>query len=184
MEFVGNYVPCGLSPQTDGMSVILRNVLRKILILPRVPAVFPFLRTAPLNQNSIRRLVWLLDITLKSSKLVPILRQVMINCVQLPQIFIPAAPAAYSVKNRIQLYASLLPAISLRITILKTLIFSPAPFDQWIALSLYPARFICCDSYVLHRICSKRFYIFFAGIDLKACHPAAWPTTPITSIMR
>ena len=29
MEFVGNYAPCGLSPQTDGMSVILRNVRRQ-----------------------------------------------------------------------------------------------------------------------------------------------------------
>ncbi len=29
LEFVGNYAPCGLSPQTDGMSVILRNVRRQ-----------------------------------------------------------------------------------------------------------------------------------------------------------
>ena len=26
MEFVGNYAPCGLSPQTDGMPVILKNL--------------------------------------------------------------------------------------------------------------------------------------------------------------
>lgn len=25
MGFVGNYAPCGLSPQTDGMPVILEN---------------------------------------------------------------------------------------------------------------------------------------------------------------
>lgn len=29
-----------------------KTLLRKILILPRVPAVFPFLRTAPLNRKS------------------------------------------------------------------------------------------------------------------------------------
>ena len=29
MGFVGNYAPCGLSPQTDGMPVILRNVRRQ-----------------------------------------------------------------------------------------------------------------------------------------------------------
>ncbi len=36
MEFVGNYAPCGLSPQTDGMSVILRNVRRKAHIKKRI----------------------------------------------------------------------------------------------------------------------------------------------------
>ena len=29
MGFVGNYAPCGLSPQTDGMPVILNNRLGK-----------------------------------------------------------------------------------------------------------------------------------------------------------
>ena len=36
MGFVGNYAPCGLSPQTDGMPVILLNGALNVSCVPRV----------------------------------------------------------------------------------------------------------------------------------------------------
>ncbi len=35
MGFVDNYAPCGFSPQTDGMPVILRNVRRRAHIIKK-----------------------------------------------------------------------------------------------------------------------------------------------------
>lgn len=35
MEFVGNYASCGLSPQTDGMPVILKNLRAAVMAARR-----------------------------------------------------------------------------------------------------------------------------------------------------